>query len=152
MRRLQRGQSAAEMAVALPVLVLLFSAVLDLGRTAYYTITVTDAARDGARMLVSNTAGVGPGTTAGCAAVTAATASLHTTPSCPTTSSKPAADALLVGISCPDAGGLCVGPSHNKPVTVDVYYGFTLMTPVMSAFVSGGVITLHGHAVMDSSW
>jgi hypothetical protein len=152
MRRSQGAQSVVEMAVALPVLVLLFCGLLDLGRAFYYAVTVTDAARDGVRMLVTNTAGTGPGKTAGCTAVKAAVAGLGTTPTCPTTGTSPGADGMLVGISCPDTGGLCVGPSPNKAVTVDVYYGFALLTPVISALAPGGVIVLHGHAVMDSTW
>src|SRR5262249_29103045 len=69
MRRGSRGQSVAEMAVALPFLVLLFCGLLDLGRAYYSLVTVTDAARDGARMLVTSSSGVGPGSAAGCTAV-----------------------------------------------------------------------------------
>ncbi len=149
-RRRSRGQSIVELAVALPFLIWLFCGLLDLGRAFYYVVTVTDGARDGVRMLVTNSNGVGPGPAAGCAAVKAAVVDLGS-PTCPTTSTSPGAGAVLVGISCPDTG-LCVGPSGNRPVTVDVYYGFQLLTPLISSLVPGGVISLHGHAVMDSTW
>ncbi len=150
-RRRSRGQSVVEMAVALPFLLWLFSGLLDLGRAYYYTVTVTDAARDGARMLVTSTASLGPGTAAGCAAVQAAVVDLGQSPTCPASGTNPAGGAVLVGITCPD-GNKCVGPSNDQPVTVDVYYGFQLFTPLVSSLVPGGVIALHGHAVMDSTW
>jgi Flp pilus assembly protein TadG len=150
-RRRSRGQSMVELALAIPLLLWLLCGLLDLGRAYYYAVTVTDAARDGARMLVTSSAGVGPGAAAGCSAVRAAVVNLGSSPTCPTTSTSPAAGQVLVGISCPDAGP-CVGPSHDQPVTVDVYYGFPLLTPLISSLVPGGVIALHGHAVMDSTW
>jgi hypothetical protein len=146
-----RGQSVAEMAVALPLLVLLLCGLLDLGRAYYSYVTVTDAARDGARMLVTSSGGTGPGSAAGCTAVKAAVVDLDTSPTCPTSGTSPAAADVLVGITCPDAGA-CVGPSGGVPVTVDVYYGFQLLTPLIRSLVPGGVIALHGHAVMTSSW
>jgi Flp pilus assembly protein TadG len=147
-----RGQSVAEVAVALPFLVLLFCGLLDLGRAYYADITVTDAARDGARMLItSSSSGTGPGSAAGCTAVQVAVVDLASSPTCPTSGTSPAAGQVLVAISCPD-GTTCTGPSGDKPVTVDVYYGFQLVTPVVSSLVPGGVIALHGHAVMDSTW
>jgi Flp pilus assembly protein TadG len=147
-----RGQSVAEVAISLPFLVLLFCGLLDLGRAYYAEITVTDAARDGARMLVStSTSGTGPGSASGCTAVQAAVVDLASSPTCPTSTTSPAAGQVLVGISCPDSGA-CVGPSGGGLVTVDVYYGFKPVTPVIGSLVPGGVITLHGHAVMDPTW
>jgi Flp pilus assembly protein TadG len=151
-----RGQSLVELAVALPMLLWLFCGLLDLGRAYYYGVGTTDAARDGARMLITSTGGLGPGVPAGCAAVQAAVTNLSASPTCPTSSTAPSGGAVLVGISCWDAGNLCVGnpvgATHDQPVTVDVRYGFALWTPLISSLVSGGVITLHGHAVMNSTW
>jgi Flp pilus assembly protein TadG len=146
-----RGQSVVEIAVSLPFLVLLFCGLLDLGRAYYGLVTVTDAARDGARMLVSSSSTVGPGSAAGCTAVQAAVVNLASSVTCPTTTTSPAAGQVLVGISCPD-GGACVGPSGGQQVTVDVYYGFQLVTPLIGSLAPGGVIALHGHAVMVSTW
>lgn len=149
MRRLRRarGQSVAEIAVALPFLILLFCGLLDLGRAYYGLVTVTDAARDGARILVTSASGKGPG----CTAVQAAVTNLSSSPTCPTSGASPAAGQVLVGITCPGAGD-CTGPSGGSPVTVDVYYGFQLVTPLIGALVPGGVMALHGHAVMDPTW
>src|SRR5438445_2523757 len=122
-----RGQSAVEFALALPVLLLLLSGLFDLGRACYYGITVTDAARDAARVLVSNASGSGPGVAAGCAAAQAASVNASAAPVCPSSSLQPAAGQVLVVISCPDSGNACLGDPtgtvHGQPVTVDGYYG-----------------------------
>ena len=144
-----------EFAIALPVLVLLMAGLLDLGRASYYGITVADAARDAARVLISNAGGAGPGAAAGCAAAQAAATNASAAAVCPSGSTQPAAGQLLVVISCPDANA-CVGDPmgtvHSQPVTVDVYYGFRLITPLLSSLTPGGVIPIHGHAVMNSAW
>src|ERR671932_178674 len=45
----ERGQSLIELALTLPILMLILTGVLDLGRAYYAYITVTNAAREGAR-------------------------------------------------------------------------------------------------------
>ena len=153
--RSRRGQSVVEFAIALPVLVLLVSGLFDLGRASYYGITVADTARAAARLLTSNASGSGPGIAAGCSAAQAAVVNASTAPVCPTTRTSPAAGEVLVVIACPD-GNLCIGDPtgtvHGQPVTVDVYYGFRLLTPGLSALSPGGVIPMHGQAIMNAAW
>jgi len=48
-RRRQRGQSLIEIALALPILVLILAAVIDAGRAFDAYITITNAVREGAR-------------------------------------------------------------------------------------------------------
>jgi hypothetical protein len=48
-----KGQSLVEFAIALPLLVLIMIGVLDLGRAFFGLITVTNAAREGARVAMS---------------------------------------------------------------------------------------------------
>lgn len=48
-RKITRGQSLVEMALILPVLLLLVLTFLDLGRAVYYYSTIGNAVRDGAR-------------------------------------------------------------------------------------------------------
>jgi Flp pilus assembly protein TadG len=150
-----RGTSVVEFALSLPVLILLFGGLLDLGRGYYFVITVTDAAREGARTLIGNSGGSGPGTSVGCSIVQAAVVDLDPAPTCPTTSTQPPAGRVLVGVTCPASSG-CVGDptsaTHNQPVTVDVYYGFQPFTPLIGSFTANGVLTLHAHAVMNASW
>jgi hypothetical protein len=49
----RKGQSMVELAITLPLLVLIMIGVLDLGRTFFGLITVTNAAREGARVAMS---------------------------------------------------------------------------------------------------
>jgi Flp pilus assembly protein TadG len=145
-----------EFAIALPILLWLLSGLFDLGRVSYYGITVEDAARNAARVLVSNDAGSGPGAAAGCAAAKAAVVDASGAPVCPTTDVQPAAGQVLVVISCPDSDNACVGDPtgtvHGQPVTVDVYYGFRFLTPLISSMAPGGVVPIHARAVMNAAW
>ena len=45
-----------------------------------------------------------------------------------------------------------VGGFANPTVKVTVTYTFTPATPLLSTFLSGGVITLRGEAVMRTEW
>jgi Flp pilus assembly protein TadG len=47
--RKQRGQAMVELAIALPILLLLTLGVIELGRAAYFSIEVSEAARAGAQ-------------------------------------------------------------------------------------------------------
>jgi Flp pilus assembly protein TadG len=47
-RNLRRGAAAAELAILLPFLGLIFVVTLDFGRIFYYTLTIENAARNGA--------------------------------------------------------------------------------------------------------
>jgi len=154
--RRQRGQSVVEFALALPILLWLLCGLFDLGRVSYYGITVADVARTTARVLVSNDAGSGPGAAAGCAAATAAAADASSAPVCPSPDVRPAAGQVLVVISCPDSGNACVGDPtgtvHGQPVTVDVYYGFQFLTPLLASMAPGGVTSIHARATMNAAW
>ena len=60
-RSTRSGQTLVEFALALPVIILLFLAVLDFGRAIFAFNTVSNAARDGARVAIvdqRSTAGV----------------------------------------------------------------------------------------------
>lgn len=49
----KRGQSMVEMAIALPVLILIFASMIDVGRVVFAQMTVTSAASTGARNYVA---------------------------------------------------------------------------------------------------
>ncbi len=53
-RRRTRGQSLVEFALILPIMLVFLAAVLDLGRVFYATITLNNAAREGAFAAASN--------------------------------------------------------------------------------------------------
>lgn len=48
-KRLERGAAAIEMALVLPVLILVLGGIIDFGRLFYTQIMLTNAAREGAR-------------------------------------------------------------------------------------------------------
>ncbi|MDU0312662.1 TadE/TadG family type IV pilus assembly protein [Phycicoccus sp. M110.8] len=56
MRRRERGAAAVEFALVLPVLLMLVGAVLDFGNMYRQQIQLTNAARDGVRQVVANSA------------------------------------------------------------------------------------------------
>jgi len=53
-KRVQRGQALLEFALVLPIFVLLLVAIFDLGRAVFAYNTLTNAAREGARMAIVN--------------------------------------------------------------------------------------------------
>lgn len=53
-RRHGRGQTLAEFALALPVFLLIMLAVFDVGRAVFTYNTITNAAREGARLAIVN--------------------------------------------------------------------------------------------------
>lgn len=121
--RKERGQSMLEIALALPVLLLILSGLLDLGRLYYAYVAVTDAAAEGATYFAMN----------------------------PNDSDEAFARAQeasgglveleedMVAIEC---GDIALG----APVTVTVSYPFHLATPVINAIVPDGVLTLRAVA------
>ena len=50
----ERGQALVEFALVLPIFVLLLVAIFDLGRAVFAYNTLTNAAREGARMAIVN--------------------------------------------------------------------------------------------------
>jgi Flp pilus assembly protein TadG len=52
MLRAERGQSLVELALVLPLLILLLTGMVDLGRAFYGFISITNGAREGARYAV----------------------------------------------------------------------------------------------------
>src|SRR5438093_13200674 len=79
------GQALVELAISLPILVILVAGVLELGRGYSFAMETSDAARDAARYVAGKTATTnGPGLAAMCSLVTADLALVTTSVSCPT--------------------------------------------------------------------
>jgi len=114
MRRGDRGAAAVEFALVLPVLLLIIFGIVDFGRMLAAKITLTEAAREGARAaaLVSQEEGE--------ATVFEAVADLD----------DPIETPVVVG--CPDA------PAPGDDATATVTYRFTFITPVSILFGSSG--------------
>jgi Flp pilus assembly protein TadG len=113
----ERGQSLAEFALIIPLFLLLMFAIVDFGMGFYSWITVTNAAREGARI----------------GAVGADSATIQQRV-------KDTAGSLNnsnLTISVSNAGG-----SSGQTVGVTVHYNYKLITPLSSlmGLVSGGSI------------
>lgn len=157
----QRGQGIAEFALVFPIIVLLLVAVFDMGRAVYAYTTITNAARQGARVAAVNqlypadtdvtcmenmpvediTAGGTPTWSARACAASSAT-SLGLVPSNVTVSYAPPASSAL---SCP-AGPAPAAASANTPfhvgciASVTVAYTWSPITPIIANFM--GPITM----------
>jgi Flp pilus assembly protein TadG len=128
-----RGQALVELALILPVMVLLLAAALDLGRLFYSGITVTNSAREGAIEAGLNPDSFQAGQPCNktsnrvmCRAVNEASGSFVTI--------VPADVSLTCTPSCTPAIG------NNVKVTVVGH--FSLITPLLSVFTGGQNVTL----------
>src|SRR2546428_12754296 len=84
-RHSRRGQALVELAISLPVLVILVAGVLEMGRGYAFGVATSDAARDAARYVAGKTSTTnGPGLTAMCSLITSDLASTTSNISCPT--------------------------------------------------------------------
>lgn len=131
-RRNSRGQALVEMALIVPVMMVLLLATIDLGRLYYSQITVTNSAREGALEATVHpdryVAGTCDPVTSSvvCAAVNEARNSFVTI--------SPAD----VTLSCTPA----CAKAYGNEATVTVTGQFTLLTPLMAAFTGGQTVTL----------
>ena len=173
--RARRGQALTEIGVTLPVLLLLFSGLLDVGRAYYFQVEATDAARDAARVVAAysvTSAGVSvPDDTTICAEaradlsnVTSVTCQFSSTPPPFATPSGIGPNSAVV-VVYPAAGTGCSktsfcrdwsspvpSPPIHGTVTVSVYYDFSLLTPAVQQLASGGRIVMRDQAQMVSAW
>jgi len=134
--RKERGQSLLEMALILPVLLLILSGLLDLGRLYYAYVAVTDAAAEGAAYaaLHPEYAAIPPEDEGNEIVNRAQDASVGLV----------AIERVLVGIDCLETD--CRDPASGDPITVTVGYSFTVATPVIGVLVPDGVIPLRAVA------
>jgi Flp pilus assembly protein TadG len=119
----EKGQSLVEVALALPVLLLILAGALDLGRLYYVTVAITDAAGEGAAY-----AAINPNNTD------------------EIISRAQAASSGMVQIETGDVTIDCPVVAAGKPVTVTVGYDFTVATPLVNMIVPDGVLKLRGVA------
>jgi PKD repeat protein len=137
--RHDRGQSLVELALVLPVLLVLLAAALDLGRVFYATISLNNAAREGAM-----------------AAAQSPTSFLANQP-CDTTTNVVVCRVQLeskgssvdvqpsdITLACSVAG--CPAQAGST-VTVGVSGTFTLLTPLLSAIFDGQTVDMSASAI-----
>jgi Flp pilus assembly protein TadG len=132
-RSRSRGQSIVELALILPVLMLLVASTLDLGRMFYSQVTITNAAREGVYE-----AAYGP-------------SSFVANGNCDKDTNRVMCRVLseakgsFVQVAKADVSLAC-SPSCSKgignTVTVTVLGHFTLLTPIMAPFLGGSDVVL----------
>ena len=127
-----RGQSLVELALILPVFMLFFATILDLGRIAAAQVAVENAAREGAFQAAKTPTDFDSST------------------GCPS-GSAPATNKIFCRIKLESSGGVTIDPTDvavscspvdcstgiGNTVTVRVNGHFRLLTPLMGAFFGG---------------
>ena len=118
-KRNQEGQSMVEMALTMPILVLIVAGILDLGRAYFTFVTLSDAAAEGA-----------------------AYAAIHPTDTvqvieraADTTNGLVVLDPSMVSV---DYAELTPGSS----ITVTVEYEYQLLTPIIQSFLNDGKLLM----------
>jgi Flp pilus assembly protein TadG len=122
--RKSRGQSLVEVALVLPILVMLLLGLLDFGRAYYTIVALRDAADEGASYGATN-----PNDEYGIK-LRAAEASR-----------------ALVNIQEGDVSVSAPNKATGEPITVTVTVQLVLYTPFANTLVSDSELTLRGHSV-----
>jgi hypothetical protein len=169
--RRRAGQSLVEMAMVLPVLAFLTFGLLDFGRAYYFQVSVTNAAREGARTGILNIY-TGPKLPACSTSDSYATCPVQTdlaidnavnaeltysgiTPN--TITICPPHDSTYSTTGCPttnnrvDMWNSGQAPNQNYYITVNVTYNFQLYTPVMQQLV-GNPLTMSVSVQMRTNY
>jgi Flp pilus assembly protein TadG len=121
----KKGQSLVEVALLMPLLVLIIAGIIDLGRAYMTMVALNDAAAEGATY-----ASIHPSQTAQIIARTAESSSALVT-----------LDPDLVTID------YAPPPMSGRPITVTVGCEYQLMTPFVNAIVPSGTIVLRASEV-----
>jgi hypothetical protein len=129
--RPDRGQSLTELAIAMPVLLIILAGVLDLGRLYYVHVAVTDAAAEGAIYAAYNPPESEADETLIIDRVQAASRGL-----------VQLGDSAIVTIDCPT----CPHVSPGDSITITAVHTFSLGTPFITLIVPSGVLQLETSA------
>ncbi|HEY8678965.1 MAG TPA: TadE/TadG family type IV pilus assembly protein [Candidatus Dormibacteraeota bacterium] len=165
------GQSLVEMALVLPILTILTFGLVDFGRAYYFQVSVTNAAREGARTAILNVY-TGPQTPTcstsnsystcpvqtDAAIVNAVNAELQYSAITPKSITIcPPHDSTGSTSGCPDSSNRVdkwtsgTTDNQNYYVTVNVKYDFQLYTPLMQQLV-GSTITMNVSVQMRTNY
>lgn len=109
-RRTDRGAAAVEFALLLPVLLLILAGIVDFGRAMFTQISVTNAAREGARAAIGGSATAGDIATRAQASAPSLAGSLATTAT------------------------LCTGAGSSAQVTVSTGFDWVMLGPMSGLF------------------
>lgn len=135
----QRGQTLVEYALMLPLMLLIILFLADAGRAVYYYSVIHNAAREGARAGIiceptATTCTVDPNLAVNAARIL--TVGLD--------------QALLdIDVNFLDLSGNEVSEAEAIKLGVIVEYSFSPVTPLVSRFIPGGVLTLVNQSTMN---
>jgi TadE-like protein len=121
-----RGQALVELALVLPVLLLIMMGLFDFGRAVFAYNSLSNAAREGARVAIVDqtvTAGV----------PVAATEAANQATGLGLDASDPAA--VQVSYLLPDLSGACPSRDLGCVARVTVHYDFTAITPIIGSVI-----------------
>ena len=124
--RRSRGQALVEFALVIPLVILLFMGVFDFGRAVFAYNSLSNAAREGARVAIVDqtvTGGVPVGATE--AANQATGLGLVASD----------VNAVKVSYLLPDLSGPCAGRSLGCIAEVTVHYKYTAITPIIGSII-----------------
>jgi Flp pilus assembly protein TadG len=125
-RKGSAGQALVEMALVLPVLILIVVAIFDFGRAVFAFNSISNAAREGARIgIVDQSTGSSGALVAAEEAAKQATG-LGLDPT----------DAAQIAVTFPNPGGNCVNPGVGCTIRVEVNYEFEAITPLIGGLVN----------------
>ena len=134
-----RGQSLVEFAIILPIMLLFLAAVIDLGRVFYATITLNNAAREGAFQAAQTPDSFDQGQPCN-------TATNLVTCRVQLESKDSGVSIAATDIDMTCNPGSCA-PASGNTVQVDVTGQFTLVTPLLSMFFGGQTIPMAASAI-----
>jgi Flp pilus assembly protein TadG len=115
----QKGQSMVEVAIAMPLLILIVAGILDLGRAYFTFVTISDAAAEGA-----------------------AYAALHPTETTQIIERASDASNGLVQLEYDMISIQSGAVTPGNAITVTVEFEYELLTPIIREFVPGDSIKL----------
>lgn len=137
----ERGQSLVEFALIFPVLILILMGLFDFGRLIVAYNTLSEAARNGARVAIVNQT---PADICSVAATRAVAISLPT--GC---AASPTAVGIYVAAS--SGGSSCIDEDVECSQTVKATYQFRAITPIIGNII--GPITLSAQSTVQvESW
>ncbi len=142
----QRGQALVELALIVPLLLLLSMAALDLGRVFYAQITIADAAREGALEAAQDPTSFQSGQPCDattnrvmCRVLVESQGSFYTVS--PSDVTDTCQDSSGTTIACPTT------PTLGETATIKVLGHFTVLTPLIASFTGGSSVTLASTAI-----
>lgn len=143
-RRAHRGQALVELAMILPIMLVLFASALDLGRLYYSQITIDNAAKEGALEAARDTENLFEfDSTQPCSADTNRVICLV----------ENEAKGSLISISRDDVSLACnttpcpTVPAIGDMVTVTVTADFMLVSPILSVFFGGQAVPISASSI-----